>query len=96
MMNLAYQEGKARAEEDFGLRTAADAYQRGIPHGDQRLPVERFAKHLSTMDPEVGPLPDERKKRFGNPVRWGGVTSPYGTGAQSNDYSNIGPDQAAI
>lgn len=96
MMNLAYQEGKARAEEDFGLRTAADAYRRGIPHGDQRLPVERLAKHLSGMDPGVEVPKDERKKRFGNPVRWGGVTTPHGTGASSYDYSNVGPDQGAI
>ena len=96
MMNLAYQEGKARAEEDFGLRTAADSYRRGIPHGDQGLPVERLAKHLSTMDSGITTPKDERKKRFGNPVRWGGVTTPHGTGSSSYDYSNVGPDQGAI
>ena len=96
MMNLAYQEGKARAEEDFGLRTASDAYKKGIPHGDPGLPVERLAKHLSTMESGFEVPKDERKKRFGNPVRWGGVTTPHGTGASSYDYSNVGPDQAAI
>lgn len=96
MMNLAYAEGKAKAEEEFGLRTAADAYQRGIPHGDMNVSVERLAKHLSLMDPGVSLPKDERKKRFGNPVRWGGVTTPYGVGASSYDYSGIGRDGAAL
>jgi hypothetical protein len=96
MMNLAYEEGKARAEEEFGLRTAADSFQRGIPHGDMRVSAERLAKRLSTLDPGVNVAKDERKKRFGNPVRWGGVTTPYGVGASSYDYSGIGRDGAAI
>jgi hypothetical protein len=96
MMNLAYAEGQAQAEEEFGLRTAGDAYKRGIPHGDMNVSAERLAKHLSSMDSGVSLPKDERKKRFGNPVRWGGVTTPYGTGTSSHDYSGIGRDGAAI
>ena len=95
MMNLAYAEGKARAEEEFGLRTASDGYHRGMPEGDMKLPVERLAKHLKGIE-DHAPSKDEGKKRFGNPVRWGGVTSPWGVGASSYDYSGIGRDGAAI
>lgn len=96
MMNLAYAEGKARAEEDFGLRTAAEGLHRALPHGDMNVSAERLAKHLTDMDSGVTPLKDERKKRFGNPVRWGSVSTPYGTGSSSFDYSGIGRDGAAI
>jgi hypothetical protein len=96
MMNLAYAEGKARAEEDFGLRTAGDSLHRALPHGDMNVSAERLAKHFSTMDNGVVPLKEERKKRFGNPVRWGGVTTPHGVGSSSYDYSGIGRDGAAI
>ncbi len=96
MMNLAYAEGKARAEEDFGLRTAADSFQRAIPHGDMNVAAERLAKHLSTMDAGVTVATDERWKRFGNLVRWGAVSSPWGVGASSYDYSGVGRDGAAI
>jgi hypothetical protein len=96
MMNFAYQEGCSRAAEDFGLRTASDSLQKGIPHGDMNVAAERLAKHLSTMDSGVAPKKDERNKRFGNPVRWGSVSTPYGTGASSFDYSGIGRDGAAI
>jgi hypothetical protein len=96
MMNIAYAEGKARAEEDFGLRTAADSFQRAIPHGDMNVPAERLAKHLSVMDPGVASPKEEKRQRFGNPVRWGDVSTPHGTGASSFDYANVGPDQAAI
>jgi len=95
MMNLAYAEGKARAEEEFGLRTASDSYHRGMPEGDMRVSAERLAKHLSGLEDEA-PSQDEKKKRFGNPVRWGGVTSPWGVGASSYDYSGVGRDGAAI
>ena len=96
MMNLAYQEGKARAEADFGTRLAFDAYQKGIPHGDMGVSAERLAKTLATMSTGLEVPKDEKKHRFGNPVRWGGVTTPHGTGASSYDYSNVGPDQGAI
>lgn len=96
MMNLAYDEGKARAEEDFGLRTAGDAFQRALPHGDMNVSAERLAKRLSTLEDQVLPSKDEGKKRFGNPTRWGNPTSPWGVGASSYDYSGIGRDGAAI
>lgn len=96
MMNHAYAEGKAKAEEDFGLRVASDALQRAIPHGNMNVAAERLAKHLSTMDPGVVPMKDERKSRFGNPVRWGPTSSPWSTGASSHDYSGIGRDGAAL
>jgi hypothetical protein len=96
MMTLAYEEGKARAEEDFGLRTAQDSFKRGLPHGDMNVSAERLAKHLSTMDPGVVTAKDEKRKRFGNPVRWGAVSTPFGVGASSYDYSGIGRDGAAI
>lgn len=96
LMNLAYAEGKARAEEEFGLRTAGEGMHRAIPHGDMNVAAERLAKHLSGLEsPVVGPK-DERKSRFGNPVRWGAVSSPWGVGAASHDYSGIGRDGAAI
>jgi hypothetical protein len=47
MMNLAYRAGQAKAEEDFGVRTAGDAYQRALPHGDMRVSAERLAKTLT-------------------------------------------------
>jgi len=93
---LAYAEGQARAEEEFGFRTAGDSYQRAIPHGDMNVSAERLAKHLTDLDPGVSPLKDEGKKRFGNPVRWGAKSSPFATGASSYDYSGIGRDGAAI
>lgn len=96
MMNLAYAEGKARAEEDFGLRMAGDNLHRAIPHGDMNVSAERLAKHLSTMDSGVTSRKDERAKRFGNPVRWGAVTTPHGVGSSSFDYSGIGRDGAAL
>jgi len=96
MMNLAYAEGKARAEEDFGVRTAGDSYQKGLPHGDMNVSAERLAKHLATMDSGIETPKDERKKRFGNPVRWGSVTTPFGTGSSSYDYSGVGRDGAAL
>lgn len=96
MVNLAYAEGKARAEQEFGVRTASDSFKKGIPHGDMNVSAERLAKHLSTMDSGVTPGKDELRKRFGNPVRWGGVTSPWGVGSSSYDYSGVGKDQAAI
>lgn len=96
MMNLAYAEGKARAEDEFGVRTAADSFQKGIPHGDMNVAAERLAKHLSTMDSGVLSKRDEGRKRFGNPVRWGDATSPWGVSASSYDYSGIGRDGAAL
>jgi hypothetical protein len=96
MMNLAYAEGIARAEEDFGLRLAGDNFQRAIPHGDMNVSAERLAKHLSSMDSGVPTMKDEGKKRFGNPVRWGNATSPFATGTSNYDYSGIGRDGAAI
>jgi len=96
MMNLAYEEGKASAEEDFDLRTAGDAFQRALPHGVMHVTTELPAKTLSNLDSQVVPSKDEGHKRFGNPTRWGNPTSPWGVGASSHDYSGIGRDGAAI
>jgi hypothetical protein len=96
MTNLAYAEGRIRAEEDFGVRTAAHAMQHAIPHGDMNVAAERLAKHLTDMDPGISPERDKRRERFGNPVRWGGVSSPWSGGSPTYDYSGIGRDGAAI
>ena len=96
LMNLAYAEGMTRAEEDFGLRTASDSFKRGMPRGDMRVHAERLADRLSSMDSEVSADNDPKPKRFGNAVRWGAASSPYGTGSSTYDYSGIGRDGAAI
>ena len=96
MMNFAYEEGKARAEEDFGLRVASDGYRRALPHGDMNVSAERLAKHLSTMDSGIAQPKEERKSRLDRPTRWGSVSSPWSVGASSHDYSGIGRDGAAI
>jgi hypothetical protein len=96
MMNLAYRAGQAKAEEDFGVRTAGDAYQRALPHGDMRVSAERLAKTLTGLDTPQGPRDEIRKSRLDRPTRWGSPTSPYGVGASSFDYSGIGRDGAAL
>lgn len=96
MNSFAYAEGRARAEEDFGLRTAADAFQRGIPHGDMNVAAERLAKHLSDMDSDIPMKKDEQRRRFGHPVRWGPVSSPFSATSSTYDFSGVGRDGAAI
>jgi len=95
-MTIAYQEGKAKAEEDFGLRTAGDSFHKGLPRNDHHTSAGRLAKALTDMDAEVSDPKEERKSRLDRHVRWGAAGSPYGTGASSFDYSGIGNDGAAI
>jgi len=95
-MNLAYQEGKARAEEDFGLRTAGDSFHKGLPRNDEHTGAGRLAKTLSDLDSERPVPKEERKGRLDRLTRWGAAGSPYGTGSSSFDYSGIGNDGAAI
>lgn len=95
MMNLAYAEGRSKAEEDFGLRLAADSLHRSLPQGDMNVSAERLAKVLTELDPGVRPPKGEETKRLERPVRWGESSSPYGANASSFDYSGIGRDGAA-
>jgi len=95
-MNLAYQEGKARAEEEFGLRTASDSYHKGLPRNDLHTGAGRLAKAMTDLESPVVAPKDSRKGRLDRHVRWGAAGSPYGTGASSFDYSGIGNDGAAV
>lgn len=96
LMNLAYTEGRTRAEEDFGLRTAGDSFHRALPHGDMNLPVERLAKHLSGMPSETMKPKEERRFNLERDPRWGPQTTPHGSQAGGHDYSGLGFDGAAI
>jgi len=95
-MNSAYDEGRIRAEEDFGLRIAADMFRRPIPHGDMNVGAERLAKTLSDLESPIRPPKEQRVNRLDRATRWGQPGSPYGTGASTHDYSGIGRDGAAI
>jgi hypothetical protein len=95
-MDTAYTEGCRQAEEDFGLRVAADGFRRPLPHGNPAIGAERLARTLTDLEPlHVAPK-SERKSRLDRHVRWSNPASPYSTGASSYDYSGIGRDGAAL
>lgn len=95
-MDRAYEEGCRQAEEDFGLRVAADGFRRPLPHGDQRVGAERLARTLTDLEPMHRAPKDERKNRLDRNVRWSNPSSPYSGLSSSYDFSGIGRDGAAI
>jgi len=95
-MPLAYFEGKARAEEEFGVRVAAHAMRGSMASNDAHTAPGRLAKMLSSIDTGTSQKKETRPTRFGNPVRWGAVSNPHGSTSSSFDYSGIGRDGAAI
>jgi len=80
MFDTDYEKGARDALSTFGIRLAADAFQRGVPSTAHEGAAEWLAKRLEGCDdatpaPARDPGPGSRLDR---PVRWGAAHSLEG------------------
>lgn len=92
-MTSVFDIGRARALDDFGVRTAM--FKRPLPHGDTHAGAERLARLLSGADDSMREAKTPRTKSVDRATQWGEKFSPYATLSPSHDYSGLGSDTAA-